>query len=557
MKHTLLIICCSIITAYATAQACNPNFDFEKGNFDNWECSAGSITAAGDLQLSAGQPLSDRHIIMPTVAKPLLDPYGKFPLNSPNGSNYCVQLGNAQKNAQAERISYTFVIPPDKNDYGVIFNYAVVFENPSHALFEQPKFTSQVFDVTSNKYIDCGSFDFAASSGLPGFLLSTVPNATEVYYKPWSSVIVKLVGFAGKTIRLEFTTNDCTRGGHFGYAYIDVVNNCNGTLILGNVVCSASSEMTLTAPPGFAGYKWYSADFSQLLSTANTLKIKPVPPPGAKYALEITPFPGLGCIDTIYTIIKEADAPFVFKVYDTIGACLPEGIALQTALLPTNTPGLHYHYFTDAGELNGVASYFNVTLNGRYFIRAENDSGCTDLKPVEVITWPIPDFAVKDPPKVIAPETVNLTTAVSDPRYTYTYWGNKDATQVLGSAPTAVDASGTYFIKAKDIHGCSAVKPVTVVIGARMVVPTAFTPNGDGHNDVFRFIARGGVKDLQYFKVFDRWGHLVYSTRTYGEGWDGTVKGQLQNPGMYVWMVRAIDYTGVVYEKQGNVMLVR
>lgn len=87
-------------------------------------------------------------------------------------------------------------------------------------------------------------------------------------------------------------------------------------------------------------------------------------------------------------------------------------------------------------------------------------------------------------------------------------------------------------------------------------VPSAFSPNGDRNNDVFRFIA-AGIQKVEYFNVYNRWGQLVYSTTTGVNGWDGTVAGKPQAAGVYVWVVKAVDYTGESYTRKGTVTLVR
>lgn len=87
-------------------------------------------------------------------------------------------------------------------------------------------------------------------------------------------------------------------------------------------------------------------------------------------------------------------------------------------------------------------------------------------------------------------------------------------------------------------------------------VPSAFSPNGDRNNDVFRFIA-AGMQQVEFFNVYNRWGQLVYSTTSSVNGWDGTVGGKAQAAGIYVWMVKAVDYTGVPYTQRGTVTLVR
>lgn len=87
-------------------------------------------------------------------------------------------------------------------------------------------------------------------------------------------------------------------------------------------------------------------------------------------------------------------------------------------------------------------------------------------------------------------------------------------------------------------------------------VPTAFTPNNDGRNDVLRPIAVG-MSFIEYFNVYNRWGQLVFSTRVNGYGWDGRINGQVQGTNTYVWVVKAVDYTGTPYFKKGVVTLIK
>ncbi|MFI5133067.1 MAG: PKD domain-containing protein [Chitinophagales bacterium] len=87
-------------------------------------------------------------------------------------------------------------------------------------------------------------------------------------------------------------------------------------------------------------------------------------------------------------------------------------------------------------------------------------------------------------------------------------------------------------------------------------VPSAFTPNGDGLNDVIRPIAVG-IKQIETFSIFNRWGQLVFSTTINGQGWDGKIGGRLQNTGVFVWMVKAIDYLDKPIFLKGTVTLIR
>jgi gliding motility-associated-like protein len=117
----------------------------------------------------------------------------------------------------------------------------------------------------------------------------------------------------------------------------------------------------------------------------------------------------------------------------------------------------------------------------------------------------------------------------------------------------------TYRVLVSDEAGCIDSAFVNVRVfktDPRIFVPTAFTPNGDGKNDVVRPIAVGITK-IEYFRVYNRWGQLVFSTTTNGHGWDGRIKGKEQGTNTFVWMVKGIDFTGKVFFSKGTVTLIR
>jgi gliding motility-associated-like protein len=91
---------------------------------------------------------------------------------------------------------------------------------------------------------------------------------------------------------------------------------------------------------------------------------------------------------------------------------------------------------------------------------------------------------------------------------------------------------------------------------ADIYVPTAFTPNKDGKNDVLR-PALAGIKDLRYFRVYNRWGQLIFETKAENAGWDGTVKGIKQESGVMVWVAEGLGVDGKVYFRKGTCMLIR
>ncbi|MGZ3948858.1 MAG: T9SS type B sorting domain-containing protein [Flavisolibacter sp.] len=122
-----------------------------------------------------------------------------------------------------------------------------------------------------------------------------------------------------------------------------------------------------------------------------------------------------------------------------------------------------------------------------------------------------------------------------------------------------VDDAITYIVRATNSIGCYGEDAITVRVfktGPDIFVPDAFTPNGDGHNDVIRPILVG-IKQLNFFRVYNRWGQLIFQTSESEKGWDGKISGQDQTTNSFVYYVQAVDYTGRVITKKGTFTLIR
>ncbi len=125
--------------------------------------------------------------------------------------------------------------------------------------------------------------------------------------------------------------------------------------------------------------------------------------------------------------------------------------------------------------------------------------------------------------------------------------------------PQAILYNDTYFyVRITDAIGCRDDDTIFVKAyeGPTYYLPNAFTPNNDSRNDVF-FPTPVGIRSTEYFRVFDRYGALMFQTREWMKGWDGTLKGKPASSGTYVWMIKGIDVNGSVVEMKGTVILLR
>ncbi len=125
--------------------------------------------------------------------------------------------------------------------------------------------------------------------------------------------------------------------------------------------------------------------------------------------------------------------------------------------------------------------------------------------------------------------------------------------------PLATLLNDTYFhVTVTDAIGCVDDDDVFIKVykGPNYYLPNTFTPNGDGLNDVFRPIPVG-MRSTEYFRIFNRYGTVMFETRRWMYGWDGTIKGKPAEGGTYVWMIKGTDENGRVVEMKGTVILVR
>ncbi|HNN99923.1 MAG TPA: gliding motility-associated C-terminal domain-containing protein, partial [Chitinophagaceae bacterium] len=128
----------------------------------------------------------------------------------------------------------------------------------------------------------------------------------------------------------------------------------------------------------------------------------------------------------------------------------------------------------------------------------------------------------------------------------------------VATASNIIGGETLYKVVSTTADGCKGEGFVTIRIskGPDIYMPTAFTPNGDGLNEYFTPIPVG-IKSYNYFKIFNRWGQLIFSTTRQNEGWDGRILGKEQPTGTYVWMIEGVAFDNRKITKKGIVTLIR
>lgn len=273
-----------------------------------------------------------------------------------------------------------------------------------------------------------------------------------------------------------------------------------------------------------------------------------------------------------------------YSVLARIGRCIAtDDVNVRTVPYPTANAG------TDFTLCYNTGSQINASITGSRFTWSptrglDNPASLTPFaRPLSTTRYVLSAFDTLGCPKpgldtvlvTVLPEVIafagrDTSVVVNQPLQfnatggrTYA-WSPTTALTNPGIANPVATYNGsfdqiTYFLTVTDENNCSDVDTINVRIfrtAPQVFVPSAFTPNGDGRNDFFRPIAVGITK-IDYFRVYNRWGQLVFETRTNEMGWDGRINGVPQATNTYAWVVKGEDYTGKVVTAKGTVTLIR
>lgn len=180
---------------------------------------------------------------------------------------------------------------------------------------------------------------------------------------------------------------------------------------------------------------------------------------------------------------------------------------------------------------------YTVTLTESF-----NGSTFTDTGTVAIYELPVIDLG--DTILLYTGSTINL-------------WATQDMQSYLWSTgytgqALPVESQGDYWVEVQDWHCCTNFDSVYVKV-FEYYIPNAFTPNGDGLNDIFRVV--GLYRNIKFImSIYNRWGQLVFQSDDIDKGWDGTLKNQIAESDTYIWILQ-VDFLGEDIITNGDVVL--
>jgi gliding motility-associated-like protein len=319
-----------------------------------------------------------------------------------------------------------------------------------------------------------------------------------------------------------------------------------------DTACQPHRVLFTSTSPGASQLSWDFGDGN----TANTPIINHTYQTPGLFTAELIVNSQLGCKDTTTQEILVHPKPQA-TIHNDTTICYGDTIQLWAK------GGTEYHWdneqFLSDDSSSTTIAWPDTTTT--FTVEVFNEFNCIDTASILVSVQPPP---LKNPlnypdTSLIIGEYLDLD-ATAGEGFNYS-WNPTDGLSCPNCPnPRAQPLKNTnYIVTISDPFGCFSYKDtiyIEVIEEYSLDVPNAFSPNGDGNNDII--YAKGwGLKELIAFKIYNRFGELVFESNEFDKGWDGTYKGKPQNIETYVYTVEAETYSGRVLSKKGNISLLR
>ncbi len=328
----------------------------------------------------------------------------------------------------------------------------------------------------------------------------------------------------------------------------DVYERENGELLSSDTTICLGDTIQLRAT-GAEKYFWSPDDFLSFDTSAIT-EAFPNQPTTFTVVLSYE-----NCQPDTQSITINVDS-FLFEGFEDTIICHGEEVLLYA----TGNTTLSYIWspLTNLTEISDDSVLVAPGQSITYYVTAQNTRGCesTDSVNVEVINIL---GNLLDDTSIVLGESIHITGL--EPGYTYDWSPKQHLNCNNCPEPIATPAENiTYIVLVQDSSGkCSYIDSITItVVDPFLEIPSAFSPNGDGNNDIF-IPVQAGVKEVIRFDIYNRWGQLVFSTEQTNSGWDGSFNGKMQPIGIYnyVFKARMFAEADTEVERSGTVLLAR
>ncbi len=492
------------------------NTDFEDGNFTGWygyyginnsSTTAFNITGItggylGAVSKAAQDPNTGNtyqlRITSGAASDWFLNTYSTYsvPQVSPYGGKYSVMLGDSINNGKGTAIlTQTFKVASLTSS--LTYQYAVFLEEPTphHLYYQQAFFSVAVIDQNGDTIPGCGSFNQNALYGYnsPGFHGTVyTPRTDTIYWKGWSIVNVPLKNYVGQCVTVVFQVQDCQPSGHCGYAYVDASCTPNAVISSSTAFCGQDS-ISLTAPPGWASYRWSGNPSIGILGN-DTLQTIYVDSAGTYQVIMIGG--NNQCTDTLTIKIGKALGPVPKPSFHADTICAGQSTTFTNTSNPIVGATFYWDFYNIGTYQDSLITNptWIYSTPGTYTVKLhEVYNGCGADTLITVTVLPSVAGGFNFASTTCAPATITFNnTSVGATSYYWNYGdpasNPNDTSTILINGSHTYTVAGTYTVTlvAKNGGPCpDTIRQVVTILG----VPVAVITGGDS-------VCNGGVDTL-------------------------------------------------------------
>lgn len=264
---------------------------------------------------------------------------------------------------------------------------------------------------------------------------------------------------------------------------------------------------------------------------------------------------GLGCFDTTLVNLQVFAKPTIEISSDTV---LCEGDSVQ---LFGN--GAQFYNWVPSSGLNNPTTANPIASPNKstaYQLTITDTNNCQSVDSLSLTVYNKPVIELEPDSLIYLGEEITIVKENNRANVTYTWKPPTGLNCTDCTNPVAKPLKSTwYYLTTNDKEGCFNFTDsiyIEVIDGFSAELPTAFTPNGDGNNDLI-YLKGWGIKELLIYQIYNRWGELVFETNDLKTGWDGNYKNQPQAMDTYIYIIKALGYNDQIIEKKGNITLLR
>lgn len=382
---------------------------------------------------------------------------------------------------------------------------------------------------------------------------------------------------ANATLYVEASNGSCTSPS-LASVQVTVSTLPSAPVLVNNAITGCEGgqvTLAISNPQSGFTYNWFSAATGGTPLYTGSNFVTPILTANTIYYVEAVN--GSGCASSARTAatITVTPSPSAPQLTNTLLAICPGGNIVLTATADPNCT-INWYSTPNGGSPIFTGQTFTtpvLTSNTIYYIEAiNNTTGCTSKKAIATINMSQPlnapvvtvgstsassaTFSWQAVPNAVAYE-VSLDNGKT---FITPSSGAQGLSHIVNNLQPGQSVSVTVRAIGKDVceqspnsgvEAASADNP----LGDNVYVPNAFTPNGDGKNDIF--MVYGNTIQKLNLSVYDQWGELIFRTTDKSSGWDGTYKGRNQPVGVYVYFVQATLNDGHAVTKKGTITLLR